>query len=74
MTENSDLDIKKQELLFTSNNNLDESTQTDEELIFNHVWNSNLIFKHINLKDLLLKTVNIRLYFIQNHNNKLNKW
>jgi hypothetical protein len=49
MTENSDLDIKKQELLFTSNNNLDESTQTDEELIFNHVWNSNLIFKHINL-------------------------
>ena len=47
MTENLDLDLKKQELLnqidqiFASNIKLEQSVQTDEDLIFNYVWNSN---------------------------------
>jgi hypothetical protein len=47
MTENLDLDLKKQELLnqidqiFASNTKLEQSVQTDEDLIFNYVWNSN---------------------------------
>jgi hypothetical protein len=48
MAENSQLNLKKQELLnqidqiFASKHkDSDFSTQTDDELMFNHIWNSN---------------------------------